>query len=481
MRLPLALLAFLLPLSAGAATYYIDPTCASPGDGTSMVCEGSTAPVATAKSLSASASDEWYWRAGIVDAYDEQITLQSSMTLGSYGSGAKPIIECDCAASDVTLYAFNKSGIVFRDIEVRRNATSDIRGVITLQGTGGGHTLDNVTLRGGYNNLRLLNDIPDVSIYDSEFHAAYDDNIFADVSSTFTLTGSTLDTPSIGTDTGDNIQFSGWDGVATIHDNDFAPAGDTKQGIIACNVGASTATLNATKNRIVGGRYGINTCAAGVITGNWLTGQVERGINFNPANAVQQQAVANVIAGSMTTAAIYVESSAGAAVDVDVHNNTLDGGFARGIGLQSTVASGSVAALNNIIAGDGSAGQIGTACGAVCAQFAEDYTVFWGLATKSSEKLGTHSIEADPQFVGGTAPNTAEGFRLKATSPGIRAGVYVGRLLDAEGEAFEAAPTIGALRGPSTRAEMTDANRATMTETNRATGNAATGNLTRLQ
>jgi hypothetical protein len=468
----LPFLLLLLAFEAGAATYYINPSCSSAGDGSTGDCGGATGARTTPPS--AVASDVWKFAAGSTLATTAQITLQNSMVLESYGTGAKPIISCTCAAGDVTLYAFNKSSITFRDIEVRRNSTSDIRGVITLQGTGGGHLLDNVTLRGGYNNLRILADAPSITVQDSEFSDAYDDNIYADVSVAFAVTGSRFSAPSTGTETGDNIQLDSWDGVATITDNVFFAAGDTKQALIANNNLTSAATLNAGGNQITGGRYGINSAVAGTISRNWLTGQAERGINLNPSNASVAQVVeSNILAGSMSTAAIYVENAAGVAVEAAIRNNSMAGGFARGIGLKSDVTTGTATLLNNVIAGNGTAGQVGTGLVAG-AGFTEDYTRFSGLATNSTKTLGANSAEAAPQFLGGTSPTTAEGFKPDCiASPLKNAGTNVGRIQDFTGRYFDDQPDIGAFACQGGTPRTTPTARAVATQRTTPTARAA--------
>ena len=447
----LVLLLCLLSAQAWGATYYIDSRCVTDGTGATNDCaNGATGPKNTLPTPVA--SDVWHIARGSTFATVAQITLQSSMTIDAYGTGDKPIISCTCGASDVTLYAFNKSSITFRDLDVRRNATSDIRGVITLQGTGGGHLLDGVTLSGGYNNLRILSDAPSITVMNSTFSSAYDDNIYADVSVAFTVTGSTFSTPSTGTSTGDNIQIDSWDGTATITNNVMTPSDNTKQGLIANASLTSAARLVATGNTVTGGKYGINTSVGAVVASNYLTGQSERGINFNPQYAsIEQRAAGNIISGSMTTAGIYIEDASAVAVNATVYNNTLLGAMSRGIALKSDVTSGTVTALNNIIVGDNSTGQIGFGCGTVCAQGSENYTRFYNLETNSSEAEGANSTTGDPQFTGGTSPTTASGFKLLPSSPLRRTGfdLNLGNIQDHGNRAFSHPPSIGAWEAAS--------------------------------
>jgi len=57
---------------------------------------------------------------------------------------------------------------------------------------------------------------------------------------------------------------------------------------------------------------------------------------------------------------------------------------------------------------------------------------------------GAGTTSADPQLVGGTNPTTAEGFRLKPTSPLIGAGTYVGKIRDFTGRKMAVPANIGA-------------------------------------
>lgn len=80
----LVLLALAMP--ALAATVYIDPTCASPGDGSSQTCSGSTAPLASGSSITWTAGNTYAWRCNTTDR------VASHLTVGGTPSSGSPIV-----------------------------------------------------------------------------------------------------------------------------------------------------------------------------------------------------------------------------------------------------------------------------------------------------------------------------------------------------------------------------------------------------
>jgi len=77
---------------ASAATIYIDPTCATPGDGTSQVCSGPTAPKQTWASLSWVAGNSYLQKGGTT-AHETIVVSVSGLddshrtVIGNYGTG----------------------------------------------------------------------------------------------------------------------------------------------------------------------------------------------------------------------------------------------------------------------------------------------------------------------------------------------------------------------------------------------------------
>lgn len=80
-------------------------------------------------------------------------------------------------------------------------------------------------------------------------------------------------------------------------------------------------------------------------------------------------------------------------------------------------------------------------------------------------------VTGAPLFVGGPSPDSPEGFRLRATSPLVRAGTPVSAgMNDYDGYNFEALPSIGAFRGPTPRIDIAVPN-PTTAQVLRAVGN----------
>lgn len=90
------LFCFGLCVNANAATIYIDPTCSTPGDGSSQICSGTSAPKQTWASVTWTEGNTYLQKGGTVAK--EAVTIgatgtdENIITLGSYGSG-KGIIQ----------------------------------------------------------------------------------------------------------------------------------------------------------------------------------------------------------------------------------------------------------------------------------------------------------------------------------------------------------------------------------------------------
>lgn len=188
------------------------------------------------------------------------------------------------------------------------------------------------------------------------------------------------------------------------------------------------------KNYVVGGYYGIYAIGANaVVTGNILRKQELRGIDAvstvtSGAHLIEN----NTVSGVPTCIAL----NGGAGVTTNIYNNSVNG------------------CTTGIVKGGSSTINFGGNAG-------------FGNGTDFSSCCNPMAVTADPRFLGGDTPTTAEGFRPRANSPLIRAGTPIPGLNDFDGYNFEPAPTIGAYRGPSPRSEMTSVTRVEMSSANR--------------
>ena len=129
----------------------------------------------------------------------------------------------------------------------------------------------------------------------------------------------------------------------------------------------------------------------------------------------------------VNTGAIRVDSGTTAGT-INIRNNTIltDANFGYGIYVAPTGSTVAVNTYNNNIVGPitiaGMAGRTGQTWTSA------RNNIFGAAALYASgevDETGAGDTSVDPQFVGGSAPSGAQGFKLRATSPLRRAGVCV--------------------------------------------------------
>ncbi len=148
LALALALIALvLLSPNADAATFYIDPDCATPGDGTSDTCSGlSTDPFDNWTDVTWTAGNSYFQKAGTI-ANETAVTIQATgtagnvITMGAYDvTTAEPYAKINCASTGVngvnaiaiqyaTVQDFEVYGCTSAGIKFRGNNTLEIRDV----------------------------------------------------------------------------------------------------------------------------------------------------------------------------------------------------------------------------------------------------------------------------------------------------------------------------------------------------------------
>ena len=127
-------------------------------------------------------------------------------------------------------------------------------------------------------------------------------------------------------------------------------------------------------------------------------------------------------------------------------NNDIAGNAQSGVQVNGDSTADTALFVNNVIVNNG----VGAAVGDGDSDQTFDYNVFYGnIIARENSMAGAYDISADPLFLGGPNPTTADGFRPSATSPLVGAGTDVGSVQDFFGDTYYATPDIGAFRRDS--------------------------------
>lgn len=225
---------------------------------------------------------------------------------------------------------------------------------------------------------------------------------------------------------GDGLQLAGEQDGYHVSNFDCEHAADTKQCFIN-SVSTDTAANGIFEDFNVRCMPGATVTNCVFVGGTGV--QVRRGFisGGNYGLAIEGDAdsanmvVESIIQRGATIDGIGVFTSAGAG-NVIRNVYAIDNGR-HGIFL-ATTSAGTV--INSVATGNGSCGINRADAGQT-----ESYNDAHGnginfCSGSVSTTAGTGSISADPQFIGGANPTTAEGFRLSASSPLIGAGTDLG-------------------------------------------------------
>lgn len=203
-------------------------------------------------------------------------------------------------------------------------------------------------------------------------------------------------------------------------------------------------TTTVEGNWIEGGNQGIATGTGAtnpVILANITTKTTSRGISTGSASTgakVVNNTTHDCNDGSAAGGCIVVDANS---AGVEVTNNAISGSLGAGIDVQGA----SVVEQYNLI--HDTTTPKSTNCSSV------------GCAAQAGT-LDVTDIEADPLFLGGPNPTTAEGFRPGTGSPLCGAGKIVDRGMDDYfGVNFASLPAIGAIECGVPKVQMTDQNR----------------------
>lgn len=438
--------------------------------------------------------------AGSVDAGDTLVVCGSfgaestdgggaiMLSVGASGTDNEPIIiDGDCSAqgdlsqavidpgndADVNrgLYTAANTDIQLKNMLVR-NVGGANETFATGVGVGANSTqhstdvdilIDNVDVSGiGLSGLGEESDCmtlfgTDITVQNSTLADCWDDGIYV-VGANPLIKDNTISVVSVGTDGGDCVQSTG----ATTLNNDGAllsgnscdhsdkdakqcyvlgEAGDSPTRSAVDNncllpIGATVSngilitsgTATVARNYIVGGNAGIQANSGTLVT---IAGNIVRKANqygIRAGSSVTAATIANNSiseTGQGTTDPVMAITSDVNTADHKIQNNSVNGSTGAGIDRQGTTAIES----NNSVYGSTTTASL-NCTSATCAT--------------ESTTLDASGSTADPKYVGGPNPNTAEGFRLSASSPLRATGTYVGSLQDHGNRRFKFPPSIGA-------------------------------------
>lgn len=271
----LCLLVFIFGLGFGAkasaATIYIDPTCATPGDGTSQACSGTTAPKQTWASVTWIAGNTYLQKAGTTAT--ETVTIGASgvagnvITMGKYGAGNDPIIT-DGSTSYV-IYETGRSYLTFQNLDIRATRTTGQETAFRFAGTAGSNiVVSNCTLTANQYGINGSQPLSTVLVENTNITTTLGQGVYfyGNPSSNITISGGTHTIGNISLRYITNPTITG----VTIT--------NTPPGVHAIYIQDGAGIANVTNNNVINtgiGAYGINfftgTYTSGEISSNTVT------------------------------------------------------------------------------------------------------------------------------------------------------------------------------------------------------------------
>lgn len=290
----------------------------------------------------------------------------------------------------------------------------------------------------------------DVTLTDTSVEDVYSDAYYCDTCDRATLVNSRAEGFADGDATGDGIQIGDSDNFVIRNPHIIHPNTGTKLGIIhgtASNIGGLIEG-----GEIDGGVDGAVSCSSnGCIVRGMYIHDVLAGDGSANGYAVKLlgngSAYGNIVRNAKTC---FFSNVAGTTVDYEnnvcwgARNRGMDANTANAVTLgfknnAVTMADGVTSSARPIVIGSGVTEDISNNryynLGA--SLFADSGTTYASLAAWQAHGEDENSTEGDPQFIGGTSPTTAEGFRLRATSPLAGAGTDLGdEVADYFGDTF---------------------------------------------
>ena len=150
--------------------------------------------------------------------------------------------------------------------------------------------------------------------------------------------------------------------------------------------------------------------------------------------------VGNIFSGRGDTCVEVAQRNSAGGADNVLYNNACAGFTVHGLRV-STGATGTITA-NNVW--DGNTGDVNVASGLTVTGTTNNHAN--SLVTGAGTYTENGSVNANPRFLGGDTPTTAEGFKLISSSPLCNTGTYVDKIKDYWNRGVDIlAPSIGAM------------------------------------
>ena len=250
----------------------------------------------------------------------------------------------------------------------------------------------------------------------------------------------------------------------TVEDAYVAGAGITTLGTINSRISGNTVRRISSNNGIDGGGIYADLYSDGnLFERNFIEDCETAGNDNNSGQAFGIfSAASNTFAGNIIKDCKVGFGWSGTRTDLNkVYNNTIHNALVAGIG------KGTVDPTNVATALDVRDNAISTA-GKCIISFATpltnaDYNNCYQADYDATQSAGANDTTADPAFLGGQSPTTAEGFRPLPSSPLLGAGSPLGAKYDYEGYRFGNPPNIGAFvnNGPNSYSRRSNYDRRT--------------------
>ncbi len=409
-------LVFLLFLSfsyfLSAATIYIDPDASHSDEDGSI-----TKPFNSWADVTWTSGNTYLQKRGTTWDYNsgELVVGASNVTLGAYGSGAKPKMTID--GGTYGLVISGKNNVTLQDLDIQSETTSS---VLILKGDMSGHVIKRCDIHNSIWGIRLYNGGSNILIDSCEIYDTYDDGIYSlgitevEISNNYihdvNLRWLDEDNPDQG---GDCIQFSGGCDNFYVHHNvlDRSDNGN-KFCFIAQSDGDDGGIFEY--NHCIGTHNNIST----VYVKSESDGMIFR------YNTFETGSYGIFVAADSKNMEIYYNTFndftysgvrfAGYNNTAEIYNNTF---YDNAIGIRNSSKSTTELDIKNNIfykTSDSQTDRSDLGAGE------SDYNLFYPSSTASNE--GSHSIEANPLFVNASIGN----FKLlNSESKAINNGVDV--------------------------------------------------------
>lgn len=431
-----------------AATFYIDPTSTATGTPNGTI----TNPYKTWDNIVWVASSSYLQKRGTECIVSMAIKpTVSYITLGAYGTGARPKIKTTAGVKSKGI-DFSQTSLTVNDLELY--STNDIVCAIILGGTGP-FLINNCVLHDFSWGMRVFNITGKLTVSNTEIYDIGDDGFYSENTEDIEIFGCYVhsvnaDLPTRTTAGGDCVQITGAQGYLYIHDNvlDHSAFGRKFCIIIGSAIdGLDVPSAALIEKNILIGFQSDTEVTSGVYLKESISNLIFR-------NNIVKDASTGLWANANITASnnIFIRCWQGITLNASKVGNIYNNTFVNNItGVNACYGSTSTI-YNNIFVSGSMTKEFYALNGTIISDyncFSNDGTALYGggastlAAVQTTRNRDLHSMVADPKFVN----FATEDFHLTSTSPCIDKGKIITEITkDKDGVAIAkgAGPDIGA-------------------------------------